>query len=141
MSQRDEALDRIAAALERLAPQPPAPVDWSAHPAYIWTGGEPYCVEALDALPLPQLRGIDAQKAAVCENLKRLASGAAAHDILLWGARGMGKSALIRAAISDLQQSGEAIALVQVMPAGFDTIPQLIGALSVLPRAFCALPR
>ncbi|WP_298306434.1 DUF815 domain-containing protein [uncultured Erythrobacter sp.] len=136
MSERDQALERIAAALERLAPEPKSPTDWAGHPAYLWLGEEPRALGALDALPLTQLRRIDTQKTTLYENLKRLAEGAAAHDMLLWGARGMGKSALVRSAVRDLQNAGAHIALVQVTPPGFASIPQLIEALMPQPRAF-----
>lgn len=132
----DEPLERIAAALERLAPQSAPVVDWTKHPAYLWSAGDPHPLESLDALPLANLRGINAQKEACLTNLGRLASGVAAHDMLLWGARGMGKSALIRATIRQLQQGGANIAIVQVSQPGFATIPLLIEALSKQSRAF-----
>lgn len=136
MSRKSEALERIAAALERLAPEPKRSVDWLSHPAYLWSGEGAHALDKLDALFLERLRGIDAQKHAVQRNLDRLSSGAASHDMLLWGARGMGKSALIRAAIDDLQQNGRKIALVQVDASGFARISQLIEALAKVPRAF-----
>jgi len=97
----DEAvLTRIAAALERLAPPAPAPVDWRAAPAYLWLGDRARAVAAIEAPPLALIAGIDQQKDAVVANVERLAAGAAAHDMLLWGARGMGKSALLRASVA-----------------------------------------
>lgn len=141
MSERESSLEgpsleRIAAALEKLAPKPPKEVDWIAHPAYLWSGVEPHALLVLDALPLSRLVGIEAQKSQLCENLGRLAKGAAAHDILLWGSRGTGKSALVRSSVHDLQKDGAEIALVQVTPSGFAAVPQLIEALSIEPRAF-----
>lgn len=136
MSDRRDVLERIAQALERIAPAAAEPLDWSAHPAYVWAGDGSYALETLDALAIGQLRGIDAQKEAVCENLARLASGAAAHDTLLWGARGMGKSALIRSAIADLQGKGHGIALVQVTNADLARLPHLIETLGAEDRAF-----
>ena len=92
MSDRDrDPLERIAAALERLAPPGPPATDWAAHPGYVWDHAGVRAVPWIDAPPLALLKGIDAQKAAVATNVTRLASGAAAHDMLLWGARGMGK--------------------------------------------------
>ena len=136
MSEHGEVLERIAAALERLAPEPAPPVDWLEHPAYLWSEEGAHPLEELDALPLERLRGIDAQKEAVLRNLDRLSSGAASHDMLLWGARGMGKSALIRAATRDLQQGKRELALVQVSAGGLTRIAQLIEVLATLPRAF-----
>lgn len=130
-------LARIAAALERLAPPALPPTDWLAHPAYLWANGNAQAVPALDALPLDALHGIDAQKAAVHANCARLATGAAAHDTLLWGARGMGKSALVRAAVADVQREGDgALALVQIAPGSLASFPALIAQLAGQPRAF-----
>lgn len=112
-----DPLHRIAAALERLAPPPASPADWLTHPAYVWDGAAARAVSAFEAPPLALMRGIDAQKQAVVDNVMRLARGAAAHDMLLWGARGMGKSALLRAAVRAAQDAqGGRIALVQASP-------------------------
>ena len=140
MPSADEVWERIAAALERLAPPPPAPTEWLSAPAYVWDGERARSVSALDALPLDQLHGIDAQKVALRNNCARLASGAAAHDVLLWGARGMGKSALVRAAVADVQRENlQALALVQLAPGTLPTFPALIAALAQQPRAFLLL--
>lgn len=131
------ALNRIAAALERLAPPPPPPTDWRTAPAYLWEGERARAVPVLDALPLDSLHGIAAQKVALRNNCARLASGAAAHDALLWGARGMGKSALVRAAVAAVQaEQPGALALVQLAPGTLPTFPALIAALADEPRAF-----
>lgn len=131
-----EPLERIAAALERLAPPPPEPTDWLAHPAYVWDGTRARAVPVLDAMPLAALRGIDAQKVALRDNCARLASGAAAHDVLLWGARGMGKSALVRACAADVQRTTQGLALVQLAPGTLPTFPALIAELAAQNRAF-----
>lgn len=137
MSERRDRLERIASALERIAPPVSPQTDWSSSPAFVWTGETARAVPEIDALPLETLRGIDEQKAAVCENLERLAKGAAAHDMLLWGARGMGKSALVRAAISDLQSDDPvSLALVQLAPGSLGSFPTLIETLAEQPRAF-----
>jgi uncharacterized protein len=133
----ESALERIAAALERLTPQPAPPTAWLAHPAYVWEGSAARAVAVLDALPLDSLHGIDAQKVALQGNCARLASGAAAHDALLWGARGMGKSALVRACVADVQKDDpQALALVQLAPGTLPTFPALIAALAGENRAF-----
>lgn len=131
------ALERIAAALERLAPPPPPPTDWLAAPAYVWDGKRARAIPVLDAMPLGALHGIDAQKAALLGNCVRLASGAAAHDVLLWGARGMGKSALVRAAVAEVQRDKpQLLALVQLAPGALPGFPALIAELAQQPRAF-----
>jgi predicted AAA+ superfamily ATPase len=132
----EQALERIAAALERLAPAPAPATDWLAHPAYVWEGERARVVPVMDALPLSRLHGIEAQKVALRNLCARLASGAAAHDALLWGARGMGKSALVRAAVADVQKDTAALALVQLAPGTLPTFPALIAELAQQDRAF-----
>lgn len=130
-----EALARIAAALERLAPAEPPATDWGAAPAYVWDGAAARTVERIEAPALAQLIGIDRQKTTVAENVARLAAGSAAHDMLLWGARGMGKSALVRAATVAAQGSGD-LALVQVAPDALASLPALFAALGKARRQF-----
>lgn len=137
MTGRRDTFERIAAALERLAHPVTLPQDWLSAPAYVWDGERGHPVDAFDALPLQTLCGIDAQKAAFSENVSRLAHGAAAHDTLLWGARGMGKSALVRAAVADAQaQDTGAIALVQISASALVTVPDLLAQLDELERSF-----
>jgi len=131
-----EELARIAAALERLAPSEAASVDWSQAPAYVWDGSA-RAVTTLLAPPLDLLKGIEAQKTAVVGNVARLAAGHAAHDMLLWGARGMGKSALLRAAVVAAQHDGAGrIALVQVAPEALGSLAALFGQLGGEQRSF-----
>lgn len=132
-----DPLARIADALERIAPATPASTDWLGHAGYVWSAGRIDTVARLDALPLERLKGIERQKQAVCENVRRHASGHAAHDMLLWGARGMGKSAVLRAAVAD--QQGEAatqLALVELDPANLAALPDLFATLAPLERRF-----
>jgi len=136
-----EALERLAAAVGHTAPgdaarDTPARVDWLAAPAYVWTGAESRPVNAIDAPNPALLRGIDRQKAEVTENVARLAHGQAAHDMLLWGARGMGKSALIRTSVKAAQEAGGAIALVQVAADALPTLGTLFTRLAAVPRNF-----
>lgn len=129
-----DPLDRIAAALERLSPPPPPPVDPLTHAVYLWH--DRALVPALSAatLPLAMLLGIDRQKAALLVNLRRLAAGHAAHDVLLWGARGTGKSALVKSAVAEVQAQGGNLALVAV-PAP-SALPDVFALLGDVPRAF-----
>lgn len=137
MSGRRDVLARIAAALERLSPPLSPPVDWLSAPAYLWSDTQAMAIERIEAPALEVLRGIDGQKQAVTDNLARLSQGAAAHDMLLWGARGMGKSALIRSACADLFESGSGdLGLVQVGAEGLSTLPQLIQTLAQHERAY-----
>lgn len=131
-----DPLARIAAALERLAPPPPASADPLAHAAYVWRGRMIEPVRDFRPLPLDRLHGIDAQRAAMLANARHLAAGAAAHDVLLWGARGTGKSALVKATTGAVQAEGGALALVEVVSAELDTLPALFAQIADVPRAF-----
>ena len=131
-----DPLARIADALERISP-PPAPADWMAHPAYVWDGRGALAIPALAAPALPLLRGVDRQKQQVVDNVQRLAAGHAAHDMLLWGARGMGKSALIRASVRAAQlDAPTGIALVQVAAEALGGLATLFGELGRQQRNF-----
>ena len=137
MSDQGDPLARIATALERLAGSvAPAP-DWCEYRAYVWGNGGARAVVRFQAPSLDLLRGIDAQKAIVSENVRRLAAGHAAHDMLLWGARGMGKSALIRASVIAAQAPDPSVlALVQVAPDALATLPGLFDQLGREERRF-----
>ncbi|MBF7013108.1 DUF815 domain-containing protein [Novosphingobium resinovorum] len=136
-AEHTQVLTRIAEALERLVPPAPTATDWLAHPAYVWTGSAARSVAQLDAPALTLLRGIDTQKDRVVTNVERLAAGHAAHDMLLWGSRGMGKSALLRAAVrsADTAHPGR-IALVQVAQEALSGVTDLFAALGKVDRSF-----
>jgi uncharacterized protein len=123
-----DLLERIAQALERIAPPPAALVDLDA-PTYHWHAQALHPVLDFAPVALDLLTGIDAQRDAVVENNRRLAAGAAAHDILLWGARGAGKSALVKSSVADLQHKGSPLALVEVSATAFDELPILFAEL------------
>ena len=129
-----DPLDRIAAALERLSPPPPPAADPRAHPAYVWHGGALRRARAFAPLPLAMLIGIDRQKASLVANLRRLADGHASQDVLLWGARGTGKSALVKSAVACVQRDGGDLGLVEV--SDLSGLPALFARLAPVDRAF-----
>lgn len=130
-------LARIAAALERLAPQPVVAVDLRGSPAYVFGPSGLRAVARLDAPSLDLLRGIDEQKQRVVANVLRLAQGHAAHDMLLWGSRGMGKSALLRSAVASAQQADSGgLALVQVSQDALSGLTDLFATLAGHKRHF-----
>lgn len=138
MTDRIDVLQRIADALDRLSPPGPAAIDWLSHPAYVWQGSMTHVVPVLVAPALDLVQGIAAQKAAVVGNVERLAAGASAHDMLLWGSRGMGKSALVRASVAAAAVTYPGrIALVQA--AADASLAVLFGVLRDQPRNFLVL--
>ncbi|RIV86563.1 ATP-binding protein [Aurantiacibacter zhengii] len=136
MEDQAQLLARIAAALEQMVPAPLTATDWRAHPAYVWDNSGARGVGRIEAPALSLLRGIDKQKQEVTGNVTRLAAGSPAHDMLLWGARGMGKSALLRASVVDAQDKGGDIALVQIATDAVASLPALFGELSRVARNF-----
>jgi predicted AAA+ superfamily ATPase len=131
-----DPLYRIAAALERLSPPPPAAADAGAHPAYVWREATLTAARAFRPLALDLLTGVDPQKDALLRNARRLADGLPAHDVLLWGARGTGKSSLVKSVVGALQGEGKAIALIEVAPDAIDTLPHLFDTVAGVARAF-----
>jgi len=125
---RDETLRRIADALDRLAPRDVATVSVDA-PSYRWDGARLMPTD-FRPLPLDLLSGIDDAKATLVENCRRHAAGFAAHDALLWGARGSGKSALAKAAVGATQ----GLALVELAASDLATLPALFTTLANLDR-------
>ena len=136
MDDQGALLARIAAALERLAPPAAGPIDWLSAPAFAWNGTTGRPIPVIEAPALDLLKGIDRQKDAVVRNVERLAAGHAAHDMLLWGARGMGKSALIRSAVRHAQHSGGTIALIQVSTDAVGSLGELFSAIGGKQRNF-----
>ncbi|MBH1998630.1 MAG: ATP-binding protein [Sphingomonadaceae bacterium] len=132
----DALLTRIAEALERLAPPPALTADLAASPAYVWDGHAIHAVEAFAPVDYDLLTGIDAQKAALLDNSRRHADGHAAHDVLLWGARGTGKSAVVAAVIGRLRGEGQDIALMQCAIDELATLPTLFSLLRGTTRPF-----
>lgn len=127
-------LARIADALERLAPAPAAAADPKRGDAFVWTGSALRAVDSLKAQPLDRLLGIDSQKAALLANSERHARGLPSHDVLLWGSRGMGKSALVKAVHRALAVSG--LGLVEVARDDVTTLPALFRTLGTVDRRF-----
>jgi uncharacterized protein len=101
-----ERLDRLAAALDRLAPPAPAAPDFSRAEAFVWQA-EPEAflpVAHVNRQPLALLKGIDRAAEQLLDNTRRFAKGLPANNALLWGARGMGKSSLVKAAQAEVRK-------------------------------------
>jgi predicted AAA+ superfamily ATPase len=130
-----DPLLRIASALERLSP-PPVATDPTSGNWFVWSA------RGLEGVPPPRSNalalyaGVDAQKATLFENTRRHAAGLPAHDVLLWGARGMGKSSLVRAVHGALIADGQDIALVQVAQPDLACLPLLFSSLATTRRRF-----
>ncbi len=129
-------LSRIADALERIAPKFPKDADLTAHNAYLWRDGHLSAVADFRAQPLDMLTGIDAQKEALLRNTRRLAHGLPAHDVLLWGSRGMGKSSLSKSVVTALQSERLPVALIEIARDALPSLPALFSRLRGIERSF-----
>jgi hypothetical protein len=128
-------LARAATALERLAPPPPQPPRWDA-PSYVWDAAAGSVRPALhaQALPLALLRGVEAQKQTLLANTRRFAQGLPANDALLWGARGMGKSALVKAVHREAANAGHAdLKLIEIHAGDLNRLDALLAVVSAAP--------
>jgi len=99
-------LERIAAALERLAPPPAQKPDFSAAEAFVWQADPPQFqpVRNVNRVPLQLLKGLEYRADLLLDNTERFARGLPANNALLWGARGMGKSSLVKAAHAEVRR-------------------------------------
>ena len=131
----DPILNRIADALERLSPRPASPADLNNGTAFYWNGSTTVSIDPFTPVELDLLTGIDDHKARITDNSKRHANRHAAHDVLLWGARGMGKSALVKSAIYALASDYD-IALIEAASDQLSSLPKLFGLIAHNERQF-----
>ena len=133
-------LERVAQALERLAPGPAPAADFAAARLWRYDAAAGAFTPAPDyGLAIDLLMGIDAQKARFAENLSRFARGAPANHALLWGARGAGKSSLVKAAFMDEARRTPALRMVEVDRDDLTALPGLFTALRERPERFVVL--
>jgi len=131
-----DRLDRLAAALERLAPRAPEKPDFNAAEAFVWNAEDQRFVPvpAVNRVPLQLLKGVENVAPQLVENTERFALGLPANNALLWGARGMGKSSLVKAAHADvrqrlagkLSQAGGDLKLVEIHREEIASLPQCL---------------
>ena len=141
MMPTDENLDvlkRIADALDRLAPPRDAEIDLTAHQGYIWVAEKSnfHPVDDIQRLPLESLQGIDQQKQRLLENTEYFAKGMRANNALLWGARGTGKSSVMKAVHGHLIEAGYDIGLVEIQREDLSDLPEVMEHLARIERAF-----
>lgn len=125
-------VSRLADALERLAGPPPAANDWSSADCFVWVPAN----QRLQPVPRPNrvalslIRGVDHVRDILHENTLRFAEGYPANNVLLWGARGMGKSSLVKAVHEDVRASTDTVLkLVEVHREDIASLPLLLDIL------------
>jgi uncharacterized protein len=126
-----DAVLRIAAALERLAPALPAPPDFTAADAFVWhPPGRLAPIRRVNRVDMSLLKGIDRVRDLLLENTERFARGLPANNALLWGARGMGKSSLVKAVHATVNATppGSArLKLIEIHREDIESLPDLMG--------------
>jgi hypothetical protein len=128
----DDLLRRIAEALERIAPPPPVTPDLGRAEAFVWhpEQGALVPVAKVSRVALELLQGVEQQKVILLENTRRFAAGLPANNAMLWGARGMGKSSLVKAVHAAVNRDAPgSLALVEIHREDIRTLPALLNML------------
>jgi uncharacterized protein len=138
----DAVLRRIADALERLAPPPPGSAALSSADAFIWQaeGSRLVPVPRVNRVEMSLLKGIDRVRDMLMENTERFARGLPANNALLWGARGMGKSSLVKAAHAAINaalgRNKGTLKLIEIHREDIESLPVLMTHLRDAPYRF-----
>jgi len=123
---------RIAAALERLAPAPPPPLDLGVAEAFVWSPDPARLVPVarVARVPIGLLQGVAQQKRILLENTERFAAGRTANNALLWGTRGMGKSSLVKAVHAEVTAAHPGrLVLIEIHREDIASLPELLNQL------------
>jgi predicted AAA+ superfamily ATPase len=131
------SLARIAAALERMAP-PPAPAPDFSAPAFMWQAS-PEALHPIDhvaGVDISLLVGLPRARDTLLENTRAFARGLPANNALLWGARGMGKSSLVKAVHGAICAEGHDLKIVELAREDLPSLPRLLAVLRLAPFRF-----
>jgi predicted AAA+ superfamily ATPase len=127
-------LTRIAQALERLAPVPKQGPQLSEADAFIWTINTLIPIQHVNRVDIDVLKGIERVKIQLLENTARFAYGWPANNALLWGARGMGKSSLIKAVhhkVNKHEKIPHPLKLIEIHREEIETLPALMAQVDI----------
>ncbi len=138
LNENGVVLRRIADALERIAPPAPINLSLGSADAFVWQSDDKSLMplEHVAALPLDLLKGINRSRDTLLDNTQRFASGVAANNALLWGARGQGKSSLVKAVhayINENRSGEERLKLIEVHREDVASLPVLLARLRTEP--------
>ena len=138
MAEIEDSLRRIAAALERLAPPPATALDLDNADAFGWEARAERLrpVPRVAGVPFDLLCGIERAAEILFDNTSRFAAGLPANNALLWGARGMGKSSLVKAVHGRINERdpGCRLALIEIHREDIESLPRLLQLLAPSPR-------
>ncbi|MEO1563962.1 MAG: ATP-binding protein [Pseudomonadota bacterium] len=133
-----DPFERIAAALERMSPGPMSPPDFSTADAFVWSahpeGLAP--VTEISRVPLELLLGVERARDTLLQNTLQFAKGFSANNALLWGARGMGKSSLVKAIHGAVTAQGHPVKLVEIQREDLPSVSALLRILKTSDERF-----
>ncbi|ODN69271.1 ATP-binding protein [Methylobrevis pamukkalensis] len=139
-------LDRLIAALERAVPPVPPQLDLDAADAFVWQASSRSLqpVRKVNRVDIGLLKGIDRSRDMLVDNTERFARGLPANNVLLWGARGMGKSSLVKAAQAEVNArlaadgatGSSTLKLIEIHREDIESLPDLMGRLRPAPQRF-----
>jgi len=136
-----DVASQIAAALDRLAPPVPTAPDFAAADAFAWhpDGRKLTPVAHVNRVDMSLLKGIDRVRDLLLENTERFAKGLPANNALLWGARGMGKSSLVKAvhaSVNGSRRKDGVLKLVEIHREDIESLPVLMELMRGAPYRF-----
>jgi len=132
----NEKLDRLIEAVTRLAPAPVPQTDLASADCFVWQADPGYleAVKNVNRVDIGLIKGVDHVRDILVDNTERFANGFAANNVLLWGARGMGKSSLVKAAHAEINDTrDQKLKLIEIHREDIDTLPKLMGLLKGSP--------
>jgi predicted AAA+ superfamily ATPase len=138
----EQKLDRLIAAVQSLRPRDPEPTDISSADCFVWSAekGVLEPVIRVNRVDLELIRGIDRVRDILLDNTRRFAQGLPANNALLWGARGMGKSSIVKAAHATVNSERAAndlpLKLIEIHREDIDTLPRLMTILKAAEYRF-----
>lgn len=131
MGHKAQALERIADALERINPAPTSAPDFTDAEAFVWhtSPDRLEAVAEVNRVDIGLLVGIDRSRDTLLANTLQFAQGMPANNVLLWGARGMGKSSLIKAAHAEVLKQATGLVLIEIQREDLPSIGRLLNLL------------
>ena len=133
-----ERAEALVGRLEKLLPAPATPVDWKSSIAFRWRkvngAGQLHAVRQVHRIQLKDLRGIDEQKSLIEQNTRQFVDGHPANNVLLTGARGTGKSSLIKALLTKYAPRG--LRVIEVEKQDLIDLPDIVELIAARPERF-----
>ena len=138
----EEKIDKLIATIARLAPREPQASDLTAADCFVWSAelGALEPVKRVNRVDITLIKSVDRVRDILVENTRRFARGLPANNVLLWGARGMGKSSLVKAAHAavnaEIADSEPTLKLIEIHREDISSLPKLLGILKGAPYRF-----